>query len=74
MVLYMHGNSHWKEPTFGTEFLLSLMSLVEPSAQLNSAQLNKDSQKYGTGSTQLNPLTVWLTVRGWSIVRLVPPN
>ena len=55
--LCMHGNSHLKGLTSGTELLLSLMSLAEPSAQLNSTQLNKDSQNYGTGSTELNSTT-----------------
>jgi len=35
----------------------TLLSLVEPSAQLISAQLNKDAQNYRTGSTQLNSTT-----------------
>ena len=39
--LYMHGNSHWKVPTFGTKLLLSLMSVVEPSARLNSTRTLK---------------------------------
>jgi len=42
---------HLKGPTFSTKSLLGIVELVELSC---STQLNKDSQNYGTCSTQLN--------------------
>jgi len=69
----MHGNSYLKEPTFGTEFLLSLVSsLVEPSAQLNSATQEGFSKPWDWfNSTELkNKLMVHdsgSTQQGWSV-------
>jgi len=70
--LCMHGNSHLKGLTSGTELLLSRMSLVGPSAQFNSTQRGFSKLWNWFNSTQLNNKLMihdtGSTQHGWSVL------